>query len=103
MAKYLEISERRILSVCDLEGELSEVAHFLSDLANECGNDAYLSIDHYGDEVDVEVSWRRQETDVERDKRLAVARKVREARKAERAELENRERAELARLQEKYS
>ena len=104
MAKqYLEIQESKELFIDDLEGQLCDISHFLHELANEYGNDAYISIDQYGDTVDVEVSWTRQETDVERDKRLAKALKVREARKIERAAVEDRERAELARLQEKYS
>lgn len=104
MAKrYLEVQESKQLFIDDLEGQLSEISHFLHELANECGNDAYISIDQYGDTVDVEVSWTRLETDAERDRRLAKARKVREIRKIERAAVEGRERAELARLQEKYS
>lgn len=102
--KYLEIQESKKLSIWELEGSISDVSHFLHELANECGNDAYIDISQYFDgEVEVEVSWTRLETDVERDKRLAKAKKVRKARKEEKKGLENCERAELARLQEKYS
>ena len=104
MAKrYLEVRESKDLSIYDLDGSLNEVASFIEDLKNEYGEDAYLDISYCFDEIEVGVHWTRQETDLERDKRLAKARKARGVKKIQKAATEEAERAELARLQAKYA
>jgi hypothetical protein len=104
MAKrYERVRESKSLSLYDLDGQLRDVLSYLEDLKAEYGEDAYLDICQSYDDVEVELIWYRDETDVERDKRLAKARKARAAAKAKSIEIEEQERAELARLQEKYS
>jgi hypothetical protein len=104
MAKrYLEVRESKSLSMYDFDGSLDSVAMFVNDLKREYGEAAILDFSQSYDDVDVTVSWYRQETDIERDKRLAKARKARGAAKIKTAATEEAERAELARLTEKYS
>ena len=104
MAKrYLEIRESKSLELYDFDGSVESVLHFVEGLKDEYGAEAYIDICQIWDDTQVEISWTRNETDVERDKRLAKARKARGARKIQKAATEEAERAELARLQEKYS
>jgi len=104
MAKrYLEVRESKSLSMYDFDGSLDDVAMFVNDLKREYGADAILDFSQNYEDVDVEVRWFRQETDLERNKRLAKARKARGAAKIAKAATEEAERAELARLTEKYS
>ncbi len=104
MAKrYLEVRESKDLSIYDLDGRVGDVLSFVEDLADDYGKDAYIDISQCFDEISVEVIWTRQETDLERDKRLAKARKARGVKKIQKAATEEAERAELARLQAKYA
>ena len=104
MAKrYERVRETKSLSLYDLDGKIGDVLSFVEGLKEEYGEDAYLDICQSFDEVDVEIIWYRDESDVERDKRLAKARKARVAAKAKSIEVEENERKELVRLTEKYS
>jgi len=104
MAKrYLQIREHKNLNMYDFDGSLDSVAMFINDLKREYGEDAVLDFSYNFDDVEVTIAWNRQETDLERDKRLTKARKARGAKKIAKAATEEAERAELARLQAKYA
>lgn len=104
MAKYRVIREREAECISSLDGKLSEVKHYIEMLIEQYGDDAYMEIEAHGYDCypELVVEYDRQETDKERDKRLAQARKERERRAKEKLAQEERERKELARLQKKY-
>ena len=104
MAKYRVIRDQAAECISCLDGQLSEVKHYIEMLIEQYGEDAYMEIDTSGYDCypELVVSFERQETDKERDKRLSQARKEREKRAKEKAIKEERERKELARLQKKY-
>jgi len=103
--KYLEIRDKKRLSVYDLDGSLASARDEIAQLIEEYGEEANLDFwsDNYGDEIVLDLHFTRVETDKERDKRLADARKLREKKQADKIKREADERAELARLQEKYN
>jgi hypothetical protein len=98
------ISARAEESICMLDGKLVDVKDYIDDLIEKYGDDAYMEIEAHGYDCypELVVQYDRQESDKERDKRLAVARKDRERRAKEKLAQEERERKELARLQKKY-
>ena len=104
MAKYRMKSVRSDESICMLDGSLADVKDYIEGLIEKYGQDAYMEVESYGYDCYPEliISHERQETDAERDKRLAQARKEREKKKAEKLKQEEREHKELARLQKKY-
>lgn len=104
MAKYKMVRESVNEDIWSLDGKLSDVRNYIDRLIDEYGENACMDIerDGYDCYVELYVHYERQETDKERDKRLAVARKEREKRAREKAQIEERERKELARLQKKY-
>ncbi len=104
MAKYRMIREREAECISCLDGELSEVKHYIEMLIEQYGESARMEIEAHGYDCypELAVWYDRQETDKERDKRLAQARKEREKKAKEKAAQEERERKELARLQKKY-
>lgn len=104
MAKYKMIRERSVEDIWSLDGKLSSVKEHIEWLIDQYGDDARMEIEAYGYDCypELVVHYERQETDKERDKRLAQARKEREKKKAEKLKKEERERKELARLLEKY-
>ena len=104
MAKYRVIRDQAAECISCLDGQLSEVKHYIEMLIEQYGEDAYMEIEAHGYDCypELVVRHERQETDAERDKRLAQARKEREKKKAEKLKQEERERKELARLQKKY-
>ena len=104
MAKYKMICERAEEDIWCLDGKLSDVKEYVERLIEKYGDDACMDIerDGYDCYVELYVEFERQESDKERDKRLAVARKEREKKAKEKAVQEERERKELARLQKKY-
>ena len=102
--KYLEIRDRKRLSVYDLDGSLASARDEIAQLIEEYGEEANLDFwSDNCDEIVLDLHFTRVETDKERDKRLADARKLREKKKADKIKREADERAELARLQEKYN
>jgi len=104
MAKrYLQIRESKNIELYDFDGRVADVLKFIEGLKEEHGENAVIDICQIWDNTEVAVHWYRQETDVERDKRLAKARKARATAKTKAAEREEAERAELARLQAKYA
>ena len=104
MAKYKMVSVESGESISMLDGKLSDVKDYIEMLIEQYGEDAYMEIEAYGYDCypELVVRYERQETDKERDKRLAQARKEREKKKAARLKQEERERKEFARLQKKY-
>jgi hypothetical protein len=104
MAKYKVISAKADESICMLDGKLADVKDYIESLIEKYGSDSYMEIESYGYDCypELVVRYERQETDAERDKRLAKARKERERNKAAKLKQEERERKELARLQKKY-
>ena len=104
MAKYRMKSVKSDESICMLDGRLSDVKDYIDSLIEKYGQDAYMEVESYGYDCYPEliISHERQETDAERDKRLAQARKEREKRAKEKLLTEERERKEFARLQKKY-
>lgn len=104
MAKYKMIRERAEEDIYALDGKLIDVKEYIERLIEQYGENAYMDIerDGYDCYVELYVQYERQESDKERDKRLAVARKEREKKAKEKAAQEERERKELARLQKKY-
>ena len=105
MAKYRMISARadECISMLDYS-KLSDVKEYIERLIEQYGEDAYMEIEAHGYDCypELVIQYQRQETDKERDKRLAQARKERERKAKEKAAREERERKELARLQKKY-
>lgn len=103
--KYLQIRDKKRLSVYDLDGSLANVRDEITSLIEEYGEDAYLDFwsDNYGDEIVLDVHFNRVESDKERDKRLSDAKKLRDKKAEDKIKREADERAELARLQEKYN
>jgi hypothetical protein len=104
MAKYKMVRESVEEDIYALDGKLIDVKHYIERLIEKYGENAYMDIerDGYDCYVELYIKYERQESDEERDKRLAVARKDRERRAKEKAAQEERERMELARLQKKY-
>jgi hypothetical protein len=103
--RYLEITETlRELSIEFFEGSLiqlmAELQGFMDDYPDH--KDLEILIDHYCESVDIELRGTRLETDKERDKRLAKARKERERKAEMKASREVAEKQELKRLLEKY-
>lgn len=103
--KYLQIRDKRRLSVYDLDGSLASARDEIASLIEEYGEDAYLDFwsDNFGDEIVLDVHFERVETDKERNKRLADASKLRDKKAEDKIKREADERVELARLQEKYN
>lgn len=106
MAKYKMISEHEKISLYDLEGSLEDVRDIFQSYIDKYGKEAHLSVeidrDYYDDYHVFYVNYEREETDKERDRRLAKAHKEREKNKAVKAKKEEKERVELARLLKKY-
>jgi hypothetical protein len=104
MAKvYKSIRRNESLSIYDFEGPISSIQNYLDGLAKEYGESACIDICQSWDELEISIQYNSPESDKERDKRLADARKAR-VKNAEQAEkVEAAERAELARLQEKFA
>ena len=104
MAKYRIIRERAAECISSLDGKLSDVRSHIDWLLEQYGQDAYMEIEAHGYDCypELVVENERQETDKERDKRLAQARKERDRKAKDKAAREERERKELARLQKKY-
>ncbi len=102
MAKYKMIQEHEKISLYDLEGSLEDVRDTFQSYIDEYGKEAHLSVeidrDYYDDYHVFYVNYERQETDKERDRRLAKARKECEKNKAVKVKKEEKERAELVRL-----
>lgn len=102
MTKYKVIRDHKQLSLCDLEGKLSDVREYIDILAEQYGNDAELVLEWDYESVDLEVQFTREETDVERNKRLLKDLRAREKKAVAKAAKEEGERAELARLLKKF-
>lgn len=100
--KYLTIEKTE--DIGDLSGRLAEAAAVLEDLREKHGDDAYLSINTNFDsyEIETRLSYTRQETDKERDERLARKREIKMAKKEIKEHKEKQEREMLAKLKEKY-
>jgi hypothetical protein len=104
--KYLEIIERikkTNISICDLEGDLNQVISTLITIRDNAANLGYYNISIEPDyEYDgVELFGTRLETDKEREKRLAKAKKEREANKELKKEQEKEQEKEERELYEK--
>lgn len=106
MAKYKMIAEHEQISLYDLEGSLENVRDIIQSYIDEYGKEAHLSVEvdqgYYDDCHVFYVNYEREETDKERNRRLAKAHKEREKNKAAKVKKEEKERAELVRLQKKY-
>lgn len=106
MAKrYKTLTEYKRMDRYDIEGTLKKVIENLEEMREEYGEDSYLELsaeDDYGCEIGVSLRIERKETDKERDKRLAKAKKEREQAAKNREEREDKEKARLVDLINKY-
>lgn len=98
--------EKVSVSYWDFEGKIGDILAMFEDWVEKYGKDARLDWDWYYDEINVELTYQRKETEQEAQKRIEAARKARERRKAKKvkddAAKEARELKELARLKKKY-
>lgn len=104
MAKYKMVEVKEQVYE-DLEGSLEEILDNIQMYIDKYGKDAYFyyEIEGWDDGYRTYyIRYQRQETDAERNKRLAKARKEREQRKAAKVKQEEEERKELARLLKKF-
>ena len=105
--KYLEIEEKlRYIDDDTFDGPVDEVIQSLQDMKKSYPNHTKLRIwlDYgaWDNPNEYHLMGTRMETDDERDKRLAKARKLKEQKAAKKAEDEAKEKQELKRLIEKY-
>lgn len=102
--KYLDIEVRaRTISVYDFDKDVKSIIEDLQGYIKEFGDSVRFDVDpSVFDSVDIVIYYTRKETDDERDRRLAKARKARAKKKKEDAEKEEREKKEYERLRAKF-
>ena len=104
MAKYRMVREEVEYSVYEFECSLDSLIEKLEELKSKYGASAHFDICGVGYDggIEVHIVYEREETEKERDRRLAKAHKERVKKAAYEAKREERERAKYEKLHAKY-